>query len=104
MWLEGKVWRKRAANTDKETKREQGVVRLGRGGGKTESNQATNKCNKYDDKGSKGSRRHNKRGEWVVEGGRGRRRVGCGKDIGLAAKSQQPQKATSKRLPKNSIT
>lgn len=35
--------------------REQGA---GAGGGKTESNQATNKCNKYDDKGSKGSRRH----------------------------------------------
>lgn len=31
MWLEGKVWRKRAANTDKETEREQGVVRLGKG-------------------------------------------------------------------------
>lgn len=81
-----------------------GCSSAGQGGGKTESNQATNKCNKYDDKGSKGSRRHYKKGEWEVEGGRGRRRVGCGKDIGLAAKSQQPQKATSKRLPKNSIT
>lgn len=44
----GGEWRKRAANTV------MGGAKGGREEGRTtESNQATNKCNKYDDKGSK---------------------------------------------------
>lgn len=67
----------------------------------TESNQATNKCNKYDDKGSKKQQYEEAGLEEDVWGGGG---VVGARTLGSQPTKSQPQKATSKRLPKNSIT
>lgn len=65
----------------------------------TESNQATNKCNKYDDKGSKKQQYEGAGLGEEVWGG-----VVGARTLGSQPTKSQPQKATSKRLPKNSIT